>query len=562
MSSIFNLSKIGFFGKIPHGKWQYWIKNRKHLTMKKNLLFIPVLVCYQLVVGQLMVKEFKIDKQYLNFPISKTEKRQMLKFVADKDTLTYSVASIANGTPDYWVFKDVSDLKGKILKLVYTKQVEGIDKIYQSDNFAGEDSVYKESNRPQFHFTTRRGWVNDPNGLVYSNGEYHLFYQHNPYEINWQNMHWGHAVSKDLLHWVELNDALYPDSLGTMFSGSAVIDENNTAGWCKNALVAFYTTAGEKMQQNIAYSNDNGRSFNKFNGNPILGPDRDPKVFWHAPSQTWVMVLYNENHIAIYNAKDLKKWELKSKVKGFYECPELFELSVDGNDKNKKWVMYAASGTYMIGDFDGAHFKPEAGKYFYTWGAQYAAQTYNNTPDGKRIQIGWGRIDQAGMPFNQMMLFPNELSLRTTREGIRLFCEPIKQISQLHEKQLTWKDVSAEQLNGALKNIHSEQLHIKMDVELDKGLGLEIHYKGNPIIYYDGNFNRFNGAPYICENPGSFRFTIEMLVDKNSVEGYIDHGKLHIAEALKIPKTNNGVEIKGDVKIHSFEIAELKSIWK
>ena len=125
--------------------------------MKKFLLFIPVLVCYQLVVGQLMVKEFKIDKQYLNFPISKTEKRQMLKFVADKDTLTYSVARIANGTPDYWVFKDVSDLKGKILKLVYTKQVDGIDKIYQSDNFAGEDSVYKERNRPQFHFTTRRG---------------------------------------------------------------------------------------------------------------------------------------------------------------------------------------------------------------------------------------------------------------------------------------------------------------------------------------------------------------------------------------------------------------------
>jgi len=240
----------------------------------------------------------------------------MLKFVADKDTLTYSVASIANGTPDYWVFKDVSDLKGKILKLVYTKQVEGIDKIYQSDNFAGEDSVYKERNRPQFHFTTRRGWVNDPNGLIYSNGEYHLFYQHNPYEINWQNMHWGHAVSKDLLHWVELNDALYPDSLGTIFSGSAVIDENNTAGWGKNALVAFYTTAGEKMQQNIAYSNDNGRSFNKFNGNPILGPDRDPKVFWHAPSQTWVMVLYNENHIAIYNAKDYEKMGIEKQGQG------------------------------------------------------------------------------------------------------------------------------------------------------------------------------------------------------------------------------------------------------
>ena len=143
------------------------------------------------------------------------------------------------------------------------------------------------------------------------NGEYHLFYQHNPFEIDWQNMHWGHAVSKDLLHWNELNDALYPDTLGTMFSGSAVVDKNNTAGWGNNALVSFYTTAGNKMQQNVAYSNDNGRSFTKFSGNPILGPDRDPKVFWYAPTKSWVMALYNENCVAIYNSKDLKKWTNK-----------------------------------------------------------------------------------------------------------------------------------------------------------------------------------------------------------------------------------------------------------
>ena len=529
--------------------------------MKKSLLLIAIIALSQSSFAQI-IKEFKIEKQYLNFPISKSIKRQKVKFVESADTLTYAVISIADKAPDYWVFKDVSNLKGKTLKLVLSKQVSGIDQIYQSDTFAGQDSLYKEVNRPQFHFTTRRGWVNDPNGLVYQNGEYHLFYQHNPFEINWQNMHWGHAVSKDLLHWNELNDALYPDTLGTMFSGSAVVDKNNTAGWGNNALVAFYTTAGNKMQQNVAYSNDNGRSFTKFIGNPILGPDRDPKVFWYAPTKTWVMALYNENYVAIYNSKDLKKWDLKSKTKGFYECPELFELLVDGNANNKKWVMYAASGTYMIGSFDGANFKPEAGKYFYTWGTQYAAQTYNNTPDGKRIQIGWGRIDQVGMPFNQMMLFPNELSLRTTREGVRLFCEPINQVTQLHDKKYNWNNVTPDVLNTALKNIKSDVLHITMDIEIDKGLGAEVFYKGNPIIYYDGNFNRFNGAPYICETSGSFRFNIEILLDKNSVEGYIDHGKLHIVEALKNPKSDQGLELKGDIKVHSFEVAEMKSIWK
>ena len=530
--------------------------------MKKPLLFIVFTLFCQINFAQVFIKEFKIDKQYLNIPISKTQPRQMVKFVTAADTLTYSVMRIADKAPDYWVFKDMSAYKGQTLKLVLSKQVVGVDQIYQSDAFAGQDSVYKELGRPQFHFSTRRGWVNDPNGLVYSNGEYHLFYQHNPYETDWENMHWGHAVSKDLVHWNELNDALYPDTLGTIFSGSAVVDKNNTAGWGKNALVAFYTTAGKKMQQNVAYSNDNGRSFTKYAGNPILGPDRDPKVIWYEPTKTWVMALYNENYVAIYNSKDLKKWEFKSKTKGFYECPELFELAVNGNTKNKKWVMVAASGTYMIGSFDGAHFKPEAGKYFYTWGAQYAAQTYNNTPDGKRIQIGWGRIDQPGMPYNQMMLFPNELSLRTTREGVRLFCEPIQQVNQLHDKTYHWNDISANDLNKALKDIHADLLHLTMDIEIDKGVGMEIHYKGNPIIYYDGNFNRFNGAPYICETPGSFHFKIEILIDKNSVEGYIDHGKLHIAEALKQPLSNVGIEIKGDVKIHSFVLAEMKSIWK
>jgi len=526
-------------------------------TLLQLFIFITI---YQSGFAQI-IKEIAIDKQYLNIPISKSENRQMVKFVTGSNTSTYSVIRIADKAPDYWVFKDVSELKGKTLKLVFSKKVNGIENIYQSNQIVGQDSLYKELNRPQFHFSTKRGWVNDPNGLVYHDGEYHLFYQHNPFETEWENMHWGHAVSTDLLHWNELNDALYPDTLGTIFSGSAVVDKNNTSGWGKNTLVAFYTTAGKKMQQNVAFSHNKGRTFTKYTGNPILGPDRDPKVFWYEPTKTWVMALYNENYVAIYNSKDLKKWDFKSKTKGFYECPELFELAIDGNQKNKKWVMVAASGTYMIGSFDGANFKPESGKYFYIWGAQYAAQTYNNMPTGKRVQIGWGRIDQPGMPFNQMMLFPNELSLRTTREGVRLYCEPITQVNQLHEKVYKWENSSIEKVNKGLKNVHADLLHITMDIEIDKGLGAEIFYKGNPVIYYDGNFNRFNGAPYICDQPGSFRFNIEILLDKNSVEGYIDHGKLYIAEALKKPISENGLELKGDIKVHSIQVAEMKPIW-
>jgi len=529
--------------------------------MKKISLLVIALSFSTCLCAQGIVREYKIEKQYLNFPIYMQQERQMVQFVQQRDTLTYAVIRVADKAPDYWVFKDVSAYHGKKLKLVFTRPVAGIDMIYQSDRFAGADSLYAETNRPQFHFSSRKGWNNDPNGLVYHDGEYHLFYQHNPYEIHWQNMHWGHAVSTDLLHWEELNDALYPDELGTMFSGSAVIDRDNTAGWGPNVMVAIYTAAGEKMTQNIAYSKDRGRTFTKYEGNPVLGPNRDPKVFWYEPSHQWVMALYEDNFIAIYNSKNLKDWVYKSKTKGFFECPELFELPVDGDQNKRKWVMYGASGTYMIGRFDGATFTPEHGKYYYSWGSQYAAQTYNNTPDGRRIQIGWGRIEQPGMPFNQMMLFPCELSLRSTTDGIRLFCEPVQEIEVLHDKSVFWEDLTTAEASDKLRTIKDDLLHIELDIEIIHGHTMEIWFRGHRMLHYDGNFNRFNGAPYTSNEPGRFRFNIEMLIDKTSVESYIDKGRLFISEALQRPSPGKGLEIKGDVQIHSIYVSNLKSIW-
>jgi sucrose-6-phosphate hydrolase SacC (GH32 family) len=271
--------------------------------------------------------------------------------------------------------------------------------------------------------------------------------------------------------------------------------------------------------------------------------------------------LYDDNYIAIYNSRDLKNWEYKSKTKGFFECPELFELAVDGNEKNKKWVMYGGSGTYMIGSFDGQKFTPEFGKYFYSWGSLYAAQTFNNLPDGRRVQIAWGQIEQPDMPFNQMMLFPCELTLRTTPEGIRMFCEPVKEIENLNDKQFKWKDLSGQEAGEKLKSVKGDLLHLKMDIEIVSWLSFEVQFKGNNLLSYDGGFNRFNDIPYTCDQPGSFRFNVEMLIDKTSVETYIGNGKLFISEGLKKKKSDEGVQIKGNVKIHSLEIKTLKPVW-
>jgi fructan beta-fructosidase len=504
---------------------------------------------------------FTIIKQYLNLPVSQSAERSKIRFESESEPALEMVIRLAPSKPDYWVFLDVTSYMGRVLKIKYAGNPAGLSKIYQDDIIAGADSLYREVNRPQIHFTSRRGWNNDPNGLVYLDGEYHMFYQHNPLEREWENMSWGHALSKDLIHWEELPVALLPDTLGTIFSGSAVIDKDNTAGWGKDALVAFYSSAGKEMKQCVAYSLDRGRSFTKYHANPVLGPDRDPKVFWYEYAKTWVMVLYNDNYNAIYNSRNLKEWEFKSRVGGFFECPELFELPVNGNPHNKKWVMYGASGTYMIGNFDGATFTPEFGKYFYTWGSQYAAQTYNNTPDGRRIQIGWGRIEQKGMPFNQMMLFPCELTLRTTNEGIRLFCEPVKEIKKLYGKEYSFKDLSVDDANNKLRGIKCDLIHLKTEVEIEHGLVFEISFRGNSILNFDGNFNRFNGVPYIGEVPGYLRFNIELIIDKTSFEAYIGNGRLFIPEGLKDDKSDEGLSFKGNVRIHYLQLYEMNPIW-
>jgi len=413
-----------------------------------------------------------------------------MNFTLGDENVRKFVIRLGDGAADYWVFADVSKFKGKEITITYPEKVAGLDKIYQADQWAGQDSVYQEQNRPQLHFSSKRGWNNDPNGLVFYRGEYHLYYQHNPYERLWQNMHWGHAVSTDLLHWEELGDVLYPDELGTMFSGTATIDVNNSSGFQTGdhpPIVAAYTAHqslenGDAIQtQCIAYSNDKGRTFTKYDANPVVDSKakwnsrntRDPKIFWHEPSDKWVMVLFEKDGHSFYNSDNLKEWTYLSHLPGFWECPELFELPIDGNRYNSKWVIYGASGTYMLGDFDGREFKVTSGKHTYVNGQLYAAQTFNNIPesDGRRIQISWGRgMEHHGnMPFGQMMLFPTELTLRSTRNGIRLFNEPIEEIKHLHKKNHRWDSLSKESANENLKKVSSDLLHLKMKVQILDG---------------------------------------------------------------------------------------------
>jgi len=531
--------------------------------MRTLVLSLTLSVMSLSVHSQFISRDFRIDKNYLNLPVTMSQNRQMVHFMIDGDTLTYSTIRLSDNKPDYWVFMDVSAYQGKTMKLIFSETVNGIELIHLDDNFPGSDSLYRESKRPQFHFSSRRGWNNDPNGLVWFDGEYHLFYQHNPYEIHWGNMHWGHAVSEDLIRWTELNDALYPDELGTMFSGSAVIDERNTAGWGTNAMVAAYTADknGQEVQC-LAYSLDRGRTFTKYEGNPILGPQRDPKVIWYRPGQHWVMALYNRAGVDLYTSDNLKEWTHCDYVKGFYECPEIFELPIDGDPENTLWVIYGGSGSYLLGDFDGRNFNPKFGKYRNTYGAHYAAQTYNNTPDGKRIQIGWGRITSPGMPFNQMMCFPTELTLRSTKEGVRMFSEPIEGISTLHRKTYDFSNLNKDQINEKLLDIQHDLLHLKVRMESLDGSQIGISYKGNTYCTMDSD--ELNRVQTAHQNPDQMMFDVEIIIDRTSMEIFYQKGLAVFVEALKEPASSEGLKLHGltdQIKISDFLVYELSSIW-
>lgn len=548
------------------------IKSRSFLILTSALL-----TCISSMDAQDMT--LKITKKYLNLPVSHQVDRAAMTFdVGGKQEREFNIR-LASDNPDYWVFCDMSKFKNKEIQISYNGDKAGLSKIYQADEIAGQDSMYKETNRPQIHYTQKRGWNNDPNGLLFYEGEYHLFYQHNPYEREWENMHWGHAVSKDLIHWEELPEALFPDEHGTMFSGSAVIDYENTSGFGKGKtppMVAIYTAASsDKQVQCIAYSLDKGRSWTKYQGNPVIDSKakwnsqdtRDPKVFWHKPTNKWVQALNERDGHSIYTSDNLKDWTYESHVTGFWECPELFELAIDGDKNNTKWVMYGASGTYMIGSFDGKKFTPEAGKYYYNTGSIYAAQTFTNIPesDGRRIQMGWGRISHPGMPFNGMMLLPTELSLRTTKDGVRMFSVPVKEFDTLQTKVNQWSSLTTDKANELLQSYNNNgSLRIRTTLKLSHATSAGFNLFGQSLLDYDMNSNRVNGVFYSPEDMTSMEITADIILDRTSVEVFIDGGAYSYSMERK-PNMDNkeGFHFWGNnIEIKNLELYTLGSIWK
>jgi fructan beta-fructosidase len=399
-------------------------------------------------------------------------------------------------------------------------------------------------------------------------------------------MHWGHAVSKDLLHWKEQSgEAWYtPDHDDAAFTGSAVMDPWNTSGFRKNGIdpiIAFYTSTGRG--EFIALSYDNGKTFKDYDSNPVLKhKGRDPKVFWYESGRHWVMVVYDESHredmgsgetkaihgIALYTSPDLKSWTFQSVLPGFYECPNLFQLPVEGDTSVKKWVIYGGSGKYKVGDFDGKRFTTEQDLTDYDrGGAAYASQMFGNIPpdDGRQIQIAWARIPAPGMPFNQCMGFPVTLKLKKKYNAYVLCPAPVKEIKNLYEDDYVYRNILLKEHSDVfVPPVKGDVLDVIATFERGDSWQFGLSINGQEITY-DNVHQQLNGITYPQEGK---ILKIEAVADKTILEIFINDGELYFVKPLDTRPENQMIsvfakQVNGGSRtvLKKLEIHKLKSVW-
>jgi fructan beta-fructosidase len=530
---------------------------------------------------ELLRRELRVDKRYLHLPVTTGAPKRRMKFTVDGKTVREFEIELAADKPQHSFFADVSAFHGKTLDIecLLPSDSRALEAILHSDDPPGRSAMYREKHRPQFHFTSRRGWLNDPNGLVYHDGLWHLFYQHNPYGVNWGNMHWAHATSRDLVHWQELPVAVYPRQFGDWaFSGSAVVDNKNTSDWGRNGkppLVAAFTSTGRG--ECIVYSLDNGRTWTEFEGNPVVKHQgRDPRLLWHEPTKQWIMAVYEESppaapgqtnqHIAFYTSPDLKRWQFQSRMAGYYECPDLFELPI-AESRGSKWVLYAADGRYALGHFDGKTFRPDGPKQQLWYGRFYAAQTFSNAPDGRRIQIGWGQgISFPEMPFNQQMTVPVELALREHLDGPRLHATPVKELAILRGKKHAWSELPiAPRGENPLNNLRGELLEVLADILPGDARTITLRVRGIDVAWDASRGQLACQGVTAPLKPAAGRLRLHVLADRGSLELFGNNGLVAMSVGAIPKESDQTLAIStsgGTCKITSLEVYPLRSAWE
>ena len=568
--------------------------------------------------------QINTNQRYLLLPVEEVMPDVRVSMIVNNKEVNVADVRLAVNRVDYFVPLDLSAYAGKNIllkfKLGSNDPIRGklsavcCKEMKLSDTF---DTGNREKFRPTYHFSPLYGWMNDPNGMVYKDGEYHLFYQYNPYGSKWGNMSWGHAISQDLVNWKHLPVAIAPDALGTIFSGSAVVDFDNTAGFGAGAIIAIYTQNSDRQVQSIAYSTDNGRTFTKYENNPVLTSEardfRDPKVFWYENTKRWIMVLAVGQEMQIFSSLNLKDWIFESRFGegqgahgGVWECPDLFELPVEGTN-DKKWVLlcnlnpggpFGGSATqYFVGSFNGKEFvneSPSKTKWM-DWGKDhYATVTWSDAPDNRRIAIAWmsnwqyandvptsqyrspnsvprdlSLFTVDGETYLQSAPSPELLALRDASKkrsfkvnGTRTIKEMIPGNDGAYEIELTIENQRADVIGFRLYNDKGEEVDMQYDMKekkfsMDRRKSGEVSFNENfPMLTWTAIEQGRNE-----EQGGKEALKLRLFVDKSSVEAFGDGGRFVMTNQVFPSEPYNHIDFYskgGAYKVDSFVVYKLK----
>ena len=561
--------------------------------------------------------QINTNQRYLLLPVEEVMPDVRVSMIVNNKEVNVADVRLAVNRVDYFVPLDLSAYAGKNIllkfKLGSNDPIRGklsavcCKEMKLSDTF---DTGNREKFRPTYHFSPLYGWMNDPNGMVYKDGEYHLFYQYNPYGSKWGNMSWGHAISQDLVNWKHLPVAIAPDALGTIFSGSAVVDFDNTAGFGAGAIIAIYTQNSDRQVQSIAYSTDNGRTFTKYENNPVLTSEardfRDPKVFWYENTKRWIMVLAVGQEMQIFSSPNLKDWIFESRFGegqgahgGVWECPDLFELPVEGTN-DKKWVLlcnlnpggpFGGSATqYFVGSFNGKEFvneSPSKTKWM-DWGKDhYATVTWSDAPDNRRIAIAWmsnwqyandvptsqyrspnsvprdlSLFTVDGETYLQSAPSPELLALRDASKkrsfkvnGTRTIKEMIPGNDGAYEIELTIENQHADVIGFRLYNDKGEEVDMQYDMK-EKKFSMDRRKSGE--VSFNENFPMLT---WTAIESGKDALKLRLFVDKSSVEAFGDGGRFAMTNQVFPSEPYNHIDFYskgGAYKVDSFVVYKLK----
>ncbi len=524
-----------------------------------------------------LTRQMIITNNLLNLPVNNNGPSRRVTITVGGIPVRDFNINLADGAPNWWAFVDVSAFQGQTATVTVNNLSigsTGLSSIVQSNGILGATNLYSESLRPQIHYSSKRGWLNDANGMIYYQGQYHLFYQHDPFNYNGTDQKfWGHAVSPDMVRWQELPEAIYPFAYGDwVWSGSAVIDSADTGGFqtgTNPVIVApFYSTA---RGQCIDYSTDGGLTFTNYAGNPVVNvAGRDPHMLWYAPSNYWVMAVYDSNlgGIDFFSTPDFHQWTYRSGIAGFYECPDIFELPVDGNTNNMMWELNDGSTGYMLGQFNGAVFTPTTAKLPGNSGSGfYASQTFTAMPSGdpRRVRIGWAQVSMPGMPFNQMMFFPTVLTLQTLPAGVRLCSSPIAEITNAVQHTDSWTNLTLNPGYNPLSGISGQLLDVQALFAPGSSSTITFNLCGISITYTSASQQiSCNGdtqpLPFL-----NGIVSLEIITDRQSVEIFGNSGQLYMPiVTTPYAPTNNvsSVTSQGTATLfHSLTVNQLQSIW-